>query len=345
MGDIQKIGDEYYIEFYARGLKYQQKAGPDRAAAEKLLQEIEAKIARGEMGIMVRDADVDLFFKDFLDYAQAQYSRQTWQRYQKAIEHFANFIKHKSPPLKKLSGFTPHVFEQYKIFLLREARYRNENIPPKVINLTLILWREICEYARRIGYLNDNPLLHIKFVLVATRTLNYLTNDELNLLLTKAKPELSQLLEMLVLTGLTVGELVQLRWSHVDWVNQVLKLDSAWARPRTIPLNLRLVELLKWLAKNKKSSSYIFCDSHGDKLEIKGLTTQLKDLVWELRFKKEIKFYTFRHTFAQRFLGRNFSLSALANLLGLTDMARAMIYFCFLIEKKDDTLSSSTYSI
>ena len=31
MGDIRKINDEYYLEFHARGLLYQQKAGKDIA--------------------------------------------------------------------------------------------------------------------------------------------------------------------------------------------------------------------------------------------------------------------------------------------------------------------------
>ena len=44
MGEIKKIGEEYYIEFYARGLKYQQQAGTDKRQAEELLRNIEEKI-------------------------------------------------------------------------------------------------------------------------------------------------------------------------------------------------------------------------------------------------------------------------------------------------------------
>jgi|GEM_PF-1554633 len=340
MGDIHKIGDEYYIEFYARGLKYQQKAGPDRTYAEKLLREIETKIARGEMGTMVRDVDRDIFFKDFLDYAKTQYPLRTVQRYQKAIEHFDMFLNQRFSHVGKLSGFTPHVFEQYKIFLTKEAKHRNKEISPKMINLTLILWREVCEYARKIGYLNDNPLLHIKFLPAKSRTLNYLTDEELNLILAKAKPELSFVVVMLVSTGLNQDELLQLQWSHIDWQNQHLQLEkSISSQPRIIPLNLRLVELLKKRMK-EKTSFHILGWPQGH-----SLAKELMDLGKGLLGGKKLTFYTLRHTFARQILKKSISLSALAKILGFTDMARAMIYFCFLLEKKDEILSSSPYSI
>ena len=47
MGSIQKVGDDYFIEFYARGLKYQQKIGSDKQAAQKALDTIESQIAKG----------------------------------------------------------------------------------------------------------------------------------------------------------------------------------------------------------------------------------------------------------------------------------------------------------
>ena len=74
MGDIRKINDEYYIEFHARGLLYQQKAGKDIARARQLLADIEAKIQQGETGPLVRDVDVDIFFQAFMESAWQEYA-------------------------------------------------------------------------------------------------------------------------------------------------------------------------------------------------------------------------------------------------------------------------------
>ena len=93
MGSIKKIKNEYVIEFYARGLKYQQKTGPDRALAEKTLNEIEEKIARGEAALIVRDVDIDIFFDDFLDFTAKNYPPKTRTRFRSAVEHFGDFLR------------------------------------------------------------------------------------------------------------------------------------------------------------------------------------------------------------------------------------------------------------
>lgn len=187
MGEIHKIGDEYYIEFMARGLKYQQKAGANRVDAEKLLQEIEDKINHGEMGTIVRDIDVDIFIHDFLKNIREEHSAKTAKRFQSAVEHFHAYIRDKFAAVAKLSQVTPNVFEQYKNFLVKERK-----TPPKVINFTLVLLREFCEYARKTGYLNDNPLLHIKFVATVCRAPRCLDETELNILLAAAPTELKK---------------------------------------------------------------------------------------------------------------------------------------------------------
>ncbi len=174
MGSIHKIGDEYYIEFFARGLKYQQKAGSDRKQAEKLLADVEEKIGRGEMGTMVRDVDVDIFVNDFLGQARGQYAPKTAGRFESTLARFQKFLKTKFPQLEKLSQLTPNVFEQYKRHLQKEAQ-----LSVKTVNLALILLREFCEYGRKTGYLNDNPLLHIKFVPGAYRMPRCLREAEL----------------------------------------------------------------------------------------------------------------------------------------------------------------------
>src|SRR4051812_23513783 len=111
MGTVKKIGDEYYIEFEARGLKYQQKAGTDEAAARRLLNEVEGKIQKGQMGIMIRDADIDIFFADFLSFAQGHHTPHTWKRFKSLVGHFQSFLKTDRPDAVKLSQITPHVLE------------------------------------------------------------------------------------------------------------------------------------------------------------------------------------------------------------------------------------------
>ncbi len=164
MGKVHKIGEEYYVEFEARGLKYQQKAGPDEQAAWKLLAEIEGKIKNGEMGIMVRDVDVDIFWRDFINDAKSQHTMKTVQRFLLTIEHFDAFCKTDFSEVKKLSQLTPKVFERYRAYLIKISSEKYLKVKPRAINLTLMLLRGIFDYAIKLGYLNDNPVLHIRML-------------------------------------------------------------------------------------------------------------------------------------------------------------------------------------
>lgn len=163
MGTVRKIGDEYYIEFEARGLKYQQKAGPDKTAAEKMLADVEGKIRQGEMGTMVRDADVRVFCEDFLEFAGREYPAATVRRLERLIAHFRQWLADKNPAIEKLSQVTPKVVEEYKFFLLERLKGERESKKAAVVNLTLILLSVFFEYAIRTNFLNDNPTLHIRF--------------------------------------------------------------------------------------------------------------------------------------------------------------------------------------
>ncbi len=175
MGTIRKVGDSYYIEFEARGLKYQQKAGPDPKAAQKLLEETEAKIRQGEMGIIVRDATVEIFIKDFADFASKQYSTANAKRLHTAADQFATYLKSRQSQVQLLSQITPKVIEDYKFSLLRDQK---TPIEPGVVNFTILLLREMFEYAIKLGYLNDNPTLHIKIVADPVQKAKELVVDE-----------------------------------------------------------------------------------------------------------------------------------------------------------------------
>ncbi len=152
MGQVRKIGNTYYVEFYTRGLLYSQIAGPDRAVAQKLLEDIEAKIVGGESLTIVRDIDLLIFFEKFFE--QVGYPPKTTERLRSTAQHFSST----QTPSMKLSQVTPAVIESYKAHLV------DRKLRPKKINLTLLLLREILEYGIKMGFINDNPTLHVRLL-------------------------------------------------------------------------------------------------------------------------------------------------------------------------------------
>ena len=157
MGTIRKIGDEYFIEFTARGLKYQQKIGPDQTRAEQALKDIEAQIARGEALAIVREIDLAVFFEQFLVYTKDEFGSKTANRFMDVTGHFKAFLKRQYPDKLQLSAITPSIFEAYKMHL-------TSSFKPVLVNFSILLLREMMEYGIKLGFINDNPTLHIRLL-------------------------------------------------------------------------------------------------------------------------------------------------------------------------------------
>lgn len=154
MGHIKKIEGIYYIEFYARGLLYAQAAGNDKTLAQRMLQEIEGKIASGEALTVERNIPLMIFFQQFLEFAKAEYSPVSVNRFAALITHLKDFLTSTHPNLTYLSQLSPVVIEQYKALWI-------ERTSTTKINLSILLLREIMEYGIKAGFINDNPTLHV----------------------------------------------------------------------------------------------------------------------------------------------------------------------------------------
>ncbi len=157
MGQIRKIDDVYYIEFYARGLLYSQVAGGNLQEAERLLQEVEGKIAGGEALTIVRHIDLPDFYERFLSEASTQHSPKSVKRFASTIRHFSKFLSDDFPQVHQLAQVTPVIVESYKAHLVKTQKV-------KIVNLSILLIRDIMEFGIKLGFLNDNPSLHVRLL-------------------------------------------------------------------------------------------------------------------------------------------------------------------------------------
>jgi len=157
MGQIRKINDVYYIEFYARGLLYSQIAGSDLDKAQKMLLQVEAKIAGGEALTIARHIDLPDFYERFQSQARSQYASKSVERFASVIGHFSDFLDVHFPQIRQLDQLTPAILESYKAYLAKTQKV-------KTVNLSILLIREILEFGIKLGFLNDNPSLHVRLL-------------------------------------------------------------------------------------------------------------------------------------------------------------------------------------
>ncbi|MCB9757899.1 MAG: phage integrase SAM-like domain-containing protein [Candidatus Omnitrophica bacterium] len=157
MGSVYQLGDVFYIEFEARGLKYQQLAGSSEIAARALLETIEEKIRQSQLNMVDCNVFLETFWLNFNNFALNEYPLATTLRLDKAIRHFNDFLNARHKDILFLSSVTPQVIEEYKFFILKNGA------KPWQFNFTLVLLKEVFDYAIKEGYLNDNPTLHIRY--------------------------------------------------------------------------------------------------------------------------------------------------------------------------------------
>src|SRR3989338_8462090 len=172
--------------------------------------------------MIVRDVDIDIFFHDFGEYAAKTYSPKTLKRYQSTGDHFYSFLKTKFSSLSKLSQVTPQVIEQYKAHLLKITDPREQKLKPKTINLTLLLLKDILEYARKLGYLNDNPAIHTPLLKIKVTQRRFLGEEDLRKMLYSMPMDISVGIETILNSGITAQELVNLKWDNVDLERKVM---------------------------------------------------------------------------------------------------------------------------
>jgi len=326
MGQVIKIGEEYYIEFDARGLLYQKKAGVDKAAAEKLLQETEAEIEKGEQLTEIHEIEIDAFLKQYIEHAQTKFSPQSLEHFKDAIAHFESFCKNKLDAPWILTKVTPSVIEDYRSLLLDESKQK-ENSSSKDVNFQLLLIREVLDFAISAGCLNDNPTLHAQFLPdESTTALPALNNLQLMKMLQSAPKEDVPLFVILFNTGLSITECLQLGWANVDFKEEKLNLEG-----RCIPLEAHTVVVLENLIKNVTDvTSPVLTSSDGSPLSQEIVIQKFSKLLTNNAISLEVNSDLIRNTFAKKLLDKNVKLFDVSQNMGFTDIAESMVYFPFM---------------
>lgn len=318
MGNVKKVNDDYYVEFYARGLLYQQKAGKDLKQAEALLREIEEKIAKGELATIVREVDWDIFFQTYRENAFSSLPEITRIRYESTISHFCSFLKTRFRALTKISQLTPRLFEDYS------GSLQNQRVSARIINLTIFILRDVMDYAIKLGYLNDNPTIHLKRMKVRGAFPRTLTEGQVQELLRESNGALCSVITVVLSTGCRLSECLALSGRNVDFEKKCITItpSSAGFIGRDVPLTPALYPVLKDLVQ--KNSGAIFPG-----LQSKDVLRQFDTLKRQLGFDHHVGFSALRNTFAKDLLKKNVSIFRLQRIFGEADIARMMRYLSF----------------
>ncbi len=198
------------------------------------------------------------------------------------------------------------------------AKMTNEGYTPKSISRKINSTRTFYRFLKINEYVTDDPSLlvsHPKYQLAPPRIL---TPTEYRALRDAARndPRMYAVIELLLQTGIRIGELANLRLSDVN-------KDSLHIAPfekheeRVVPLNKRAQEALNSYLKVRPnvSEEHLFVTKSGKPFLIRNIRTAV-ERYFRLAEIKGAKVNDLRHTFVAHHLKHGVSLVVLSKVLG-----------------------------
>jgi integrase len=350
----QKNGKAWSMRFSYKGERFDQSTGfANKRAAEDYERAFRTKLINGEVGIKTKK-DVPNFkaaVADFLEWSESRQAETTFKRYAGAtkalISHFGdqrvdritvtdveNFMTKRSKEFCAPRGIKPKSGNAPK------RNIEKQIISKSTVNKELACLKKMFSRLVAAETLSFNPVKQIEFFEEdneAGRVINY---EEERLYLMAASQPLQDYVTVLVETGLRPDELCRVTLQDVfiggDRPCLMVRKGKTKAATRTVPLSERAARVLSQRIEGAKGK-YLFAGGRGGKnldapvLKFNnahyGTLNRCKiDAKNRSGTSGTCKLYSFRHTFATRFLESEGDLLTLAALLGHSSLRMVMRY-------------------
>ena len=210
---------------------------------------------------------------------------------------------------------------------------------PRSTARQLSSFRRFYRYMLRAGVLREDPTAQIAMPKVGRSLPKSLTEGEVEALL--AAPAVSDplghrdrtMLEVLYATGLRVTELVNLKLSHVNLNQGVLRIVGKGDRERLIPLGEEAVQWLQQFLQGargeillERQTDYLFPTRRGDRMTRQAFWHIIKRYARKAGVERDLSPHTLRHAFATHLLNHGADLRVVQMLLGHSDLSTTQIY-------------------
>lgn len=236
--------------------------------------------------------------------------RRTINAYRLQLQYLVEYMN------KQVNEFTK---EDITIFLSkRKASSRiNSNNTLESIRRILKLFFEWLIDERII---NRNPVNRIKPYKINETYMEVLSDTELNEI-RKACSSMREktLIEVLYSTGCSVGELVDLKISKIDWDSKEIIVDNKTKPSRVVFLTPQAVDLLtKYLDSREDDCKEVFVTLRKPyrKMGSRSIQREIENITKRTDIKKEVTPRVFRNTFTRDMLKKGCPLNVLQSLLG-----------------------------
>ncbi len=259
------------------------------------------------------------FVQKFIPFAETNVSRATLRSYKLTLGNLLDFMGD-----CPLASITPRRLDEYKI-------ERAKSVSPVSVNIELRTLRAAFNVMVRWRLLDRSPFREVSFIRIPDRAPDYLDRNDFDRLLGTIKEKwLQEVVVVAVLTGMRLGELLHLRWTDVNFEQNMLIIQSAGdfrtkhGKMRTIPLNDVARRLLTEL--RERTESELVFPSCGRRYSDSWVSHRFKRYARMAGLSAGIHFHSLRHTFATWLVQKGTSIYTVQKLMGHSSIAVTQVY-------------------
>jgi len=245
----------------------------------------------------------------------------------KGEEHFRNWIEPVigNTPLKDVK---PFAVEKIKKNVLDAGR------TPRTLQYIFATIRQAWNLAKRDGLvLGDSPTKNVKIPKIDNRRVRFLSHDEAETLLKALQDKAPRTHDLALLslhTGLRMGEIAKLKWSHLDLDRGIITVLDPKGRGRAAFMTEKAKTMFEAM-KRRGADDFVFTQKDGKRWNdtpreffevVAGLG--LNDGITDHRQK--VCFHTLRHSFASWHVTAGTDIYTVKELLGHSVIAMTERY-------------------
>lgn len=207
------------------------------------------------------------------------------------------------------------------------------------INRKLASIRAYYKFLMSDGTVKSNPTTNIKTGKLEKRTLEYLTLDEIEMLLDVPNNTLKgkrdrAILELLYATGIRVNELIAADIDDVNTKIGFFTCKGTGGKARIVPIgtparkavDVYFEDARDMFVKNNKEERALFVNSNGGRMTRQGLWKLLKTYGKKVGIEEKLTPHILRTSFAVHMVQNGADLKSLQELLGHEDATATQIY-------------------
>lgn len=184
---------EWRVDWYAHGRRHYQRMVGDRAVAERFLADRRAERLNAAAGIVAPAAQLRVAVKEYLATAE-RHNRE-------------GYVSNLRRTLRGLTG--PTVAAVNYDWLIQYQRRRSREVSARTVNRELAEIRAFLEWEVNAGRLAENPASRVRPLRVDQKPTRWFTPAEYGALWKAAKPNMRDLMDVYLCTGLRWRELAR----------------------------------------------------------------------------------------------------------------------------------------